>query len=130
MADNFSPDIGHRAIEADIERLSAEISIIKEKPQNRDVSGHEIVRQSVRAFVQVSPQNTTTQSDGPLPAYMKDVTPDVRLEVERLVDLAFHEGILKANEAAQAHSPFVLDAFHDALAGKLYPELQKRGLVP
>jgi hypothetical protein len=29
-----------------------------------------------------------------------------------------------------AKSPyFVQDAFHDALAGKLYPELQKRGMI-
>ena len=46
-----------------------------------------------------------------------------------LLDLAFHHGIEKANSEAKKSSPFIVDAFHDALVTKLYPELQKRGIV-
>jgi hypothetical protein len=43
--------------------------------------------------------------------------------------MAFKDGILKASSEAAKASPFVLDAFHDALAGKLYEELKKRGVL-
>jgi hypothetical protein len=53
----------------------------------------------------------------------------VRLEIEYLLDIALQKGVGPAL-AESAKSPyFVQDAFHDALAGKLYPELQKRGLM-
>lgn len=129
MAENVAPEeYGHKAIEEDIERLSHVVSVVKEQPENKGLSGEEVVRQSLRVYAP-STQHPPESSSGPLPDYVKDVSPDVRLEIERLVDLAFHMGILKATEAAQAHSQFVVDAFHDTLAGKLYPELQKRGLM-
>jgi hypothetical protein len=129
MAENVAPEeYGHKAIEEDIERLSHVVSVVKEQPASKDVSGHEVVRQSLRVFAS-STQKPPLQSVGPLPDYVKDVSPEIRLEIERLVDLAFHQGILTATEAAAAHGQFVVDAFHDTLAGKLYPELQKRGII-
>ena len=41
----------------------------------------------------------------------------------------FQHGLDKANAEAMKSSPFVMDAFHDTLAAKLYPELQRRGIL-
>jgi hypothetical protein len=46
-----------------------------------------------------------------------------------LLDLALRDGLSKALSESEKSPYFVQDAFHDALAGKLYPELQKRGIV-
>jgi len=43
--------------------------------------------------------------------------------------MALHHGIDKAVEKAKASGPFVLDAFHDALTGKLYDEMRRRGML-
>ncbi|MEN9561039.1 MAG: hypothetical protein RIQ56_312 [Candidatus Parcubacteria bacterium] len=129
MSDTTSPEaFGHKAIEEDIERLSHVISVVKEEPEHQGASGEEIIKHSLRVYAP-STQHTPKPPAGPLPEYVRDASPEVRLEIERLVDLAFHVGIIKAVETAEAHSQFVFDAFHDALAGKLYPELQKRGIV-
>ena len=64
-----------------------------------------------------------------MPAYAQNAAPEIKLEIEYLLDLAFQKGIATAL-AESAKSPyFVQDAFHDALAGRLYPEMQKRGLM-
>ena len=68
-------------------------------------------------------------SSGPLPQYAESAPAETKLEVEYLLDVAFHQGIVKATSEAMKSNPFVLDAFHDALVGKLYPELQKRGIL-
>ncbi len=61
---------------------------------------------------------------------MKDASPETKLEVEYLVDMAFHKGIMEAAKQARASkNPFVEDAFHDALSGKLYDEMERRGML-
>jgi len=75
------------------------------------------------------PAQPSEPSSGLLPQYAQSAPAETRLEVEYLLDVAFHHGIAKANTEAMKSSPFVIDAFHDALVGKLYPELQKRGIL-
>ena len=60
---------------------------------------------------------------------MKQMSAEAKLEIEYLVDMALHHGIDKAVEKAKASGPFVLDAFHDALTGKLYDEMRRRGML-
>ena len=69
------------------------------------------------------------QNKSPLPAYAQNAPAEVKLEIEYLLDVAFHHGIGKADALARKAPAFVLDAFHDALAGKLYPEFQRRGIL-
>jgi len=45
------------------------------------------------------------------------------------MDVALKQGLEKALAEARKSPYFVQDALHDALAGRLYPELQKRGIV-
>jgi hypothetical protein len=60
---------------------------------------------------------------------MAGAAPAAKLEVEDLIRLAFKDGIAKATHAAAKSNPFILDAFHDALAGKLHEELTKRKII-
>ncbi len=48
--------------------------------------------------------------------------------LQDLVNIAFHTGIVHAvNKAKSLNDPYILDAFHDLLADRLYDELIKRG---
>ncbi len=125
------------ALEQDLHAISAEIARNREKPENKLLSGHELVRNSVKSYtapVAPPPSAATapaaqTDNDSVLPAYAQSASAETKQEVEHLLSLAFQEGVLSAAARAAKSSPYVLDIFHDALAGKLYPELKKRGLV-
>ncbi|MBI4193070.1 MAG: hypothetical protein HY536_00405, partial [Candidatus Colwellbacteria bacterium] len=45
-----------------------------------------------------------------LPAYFADLPTDVRLEIEKLIDLAWHKGSRKAFREARSRSPHTVDA--------------------
>lgn len=123
----------HSALEADIQRLAQEIQRHRERPELQGASEREIVKEAVRSVAPTpaapQPQPQAPSSQSPLPQYAESASAETKLEIEYLLDVAFHHGIAKANAEAAKTNPFVLDAFHDALVGKLYPELQKRGIV-
>ena len=130
MAENLSGDFKLEALEADMRRLAEEIQKHRENPEMRAVSGHELVKKSIQSIAPIAPQSATKQSsNSPLPDYASGAPAESKLEVEYLIDLAFHNGLDKANAEAAKSSPFIMDAFHDSLAAKLYPELQKRGIL-
>lgn len=130
------------ALEADMRTLAAEIKRTQELKDVKNPEGLDVIKEAIRAFPQLerppangvpvppAPNAAAGPSDNsPLPAYAQSASPEVKLEIEYLIDVAFRKGIGPAL-AESAKSPyFVQDAFHDALAGKLYPELQKRGVV-
>lgn len=116
-------------------QLAAEIQRNREHPEFQHAGERSLVKESLRAFPQPDPADTSSvptpvlPSRGPLPAYVDASSPEVKLEIEYLLDVAMKHGIGKALAESQKSPYFVQDAFHDALAGKLYPELQKRGIV-
>lgn len=128
------------ALEADMRTLAAEIHRTQEMKDRAHAEGLDVVKEAIRAFPQLDravpdgngvpvPPATPGEANSPLPAYAQNAAPEIKLEIEYLLDLAFRKGIGTAL-AESAKSPyFVQDAFHDALAGRLYPELQKRGLM-
>ena len=119
-----------RALETDMDRLAGEIMKHKENPEMAGAGDREIVRQAIRSIGPMpSVQPAPAQPSPYLPNYVANAPPATKLEIEYLVEMAFKEGIAKANAAALKSNPFVLDAFHDVLVGKLYPELQKRKIV-
>ncbi|MBI2278916.1 MAG: hypothetical protein HYU81_02540 [Candidatus Brennerbacteria bacterium] len=128
----------HEKLEKDLERVTAEIAVRREHAP--EVPAREVVRASIVAAVLPlpadAPAGTSTkagvsekENNNRLPSYLSGESPEVRMEVERLVSLALDEGIAPAVAAAAKHPPFVLDAFHDALVDKLMPELERRGIV-
>jgi hypothetical protein len=122
-------------LEQDMRLLAREVQEHKNNPENRDMTDHEIVRKALETVTALPPPPAPAapvSSQGPsgiLPDYAKDATAENKLEIEYLVELAATRGILEASKIAQETSPFVLDAFHDALTGKLYDELVKSGVL-
>jgi hypothetical protein len=140
------PTSFEKALESDMQQLAAEIKGQREKPEMQSAAEKELVREAIRAFPELpknlneQPQVTSAaasasggaQSDNansPLPAYAQNAPAEVKLEIEYLLDVALRKGIGTALTESQKSPAFVQDAFHDALAGRLYPELQKRGIV-
>lgn len=123
----------HEALEADIKSLAREVGRQKEMPENKGVAGQELLKKAIQALPPVASTPQTKPNEparkGPLPDYAQSAPAEVRLEIEYLLDLAFHSGIPKAAAEARKSPDFVQDAFHDVLAGKLYPEFQKRGIL-
>lgn len=136
MIDRISTETHPEPVEKEIQKISAEVLRERERPDSRGLTGSELVRRTVRSYVgqplaePAEPaQSAEWTTDNTLPEYAESAPPEVKGEVERFLGLAFREGILKASAEAAKASPFVLDTFHDALAGKLYEELKKRGIV-
>ncbi len=132
----MNQDFEHSALEADIERLSKEIAEKKNLSEYKGITEKELIKQTLQPLIKprapVAPSVTKqapSTEETILPDYLKDSPPEIKLQVEKLVDSVFHQGIEKTVKEAQKGSAFVLDAFHDALTDKLYEELKKRGLI-
>jgi hypothetical protein len=138
-----TPSFEYQALEADMKILAAEIHRSTEFKDVKNMEGMYAVKEAIRAFPQLGhhpesngdptpvPAAGVSQqfNNSPLPAYAQSAAPEVRLEIEYLMDFALREGLTKALAESEKSPYFVQDAFHDALAGRLYPELQRRGLV-
>jgi hypothetical protein len=132
-----SPSFELKALESDMKILAIEIQRSHEFKDVKNAEGMDVVKEAIRAFPRLDhPHDNGTptpsglaQATGPLPSYAQSAPPEVRLEIEYLLDIAFHKGLGPALTESEKSSPFVQDAFHDALAGRLYPELQKQGLI-
>lgn len=127
-----SEQIFHKELEADLIRLAAEVGRSREMPEMKSLPDRDIVKHALANMTGTRPISLSVpdKSSRPLPAYMSDASPETKLEVEYLVDMAFHKGIMDAaKEAHASKNPFIEDAFHDALAGKLYDEMERRGMM-
>ncbi len=134
------PSFEH-ALEQDLQRLATEIRKGREHPELRSTGEKELVKEAIRSFPELAPRPQTSQTptaaptvqpphpQSPLPAYAQDAPAEVKLEIEYLLDIALRDGIGKALTESKKSPYFVQDAFHDTLAGKLYPVLKKRGVV-
>lgn len=117
----LSEEIKERQIENDVE-VSSEVEV-------KDFLKTKIGDSVAQAKAKVQPSDSTIEEDKVLPDYLKKESREVKDEVERLIALAFAEGIEKSLKEAVKSGPFILDAFHDALTSKLYDELKNRKLV-
>lgn len=130
MPDQHTAEFPHEFLEADIKRLAGEVQKHRERSESRHLEGPELIKKSIQSLAPAPPPvSALPASNSPLPNYAADIPAEAKLEIEYLLDLAFHHGIEKADREARKTNPFIVDAFHDALATKLYPELQKRGIV-
>ena len=125
-------------LEADMKTLAAEIHRTQEMKDVKNAEGLDVVKEAIRAFPQIdhgsmngvpSAPAASGEVNSPLPAYAQNAPAEVKLEIEYLLDLALRKGIAAALSESARSPYFVQDAFHDALAGRLYPELQKRGVL-
>lgn len=131
MSEILSHDIEHNFLESDMRRLAAEVKEHRGQPENTTISEEALIKKALVSISSAPIKSRVSTDDpaSPLPSYAQELSSEMKLEIEYLLDLAFHVGIEKANEAAKQSGPFIVDAFHDALVGRLYPELQKKGIV-
>ncbi len=129
-------------IEQDLRALAHEVESRKLEGEVKDLSDRQIIKEALEKIHPTNTQttgvddtatNAATQSNESvnsiLPEYVKSASPEARLEIEYLLDDAFRDGLVSATTKAATSSPFVLDAFRDALAGRLHEELIRRGLI-
>lgn len=128
----------YAALESDMQKLAEQIRAGREQHRAETRTERELIKEAIRVFPDLPHAAPPTPSDpavtqdaaaDPLPDYAKDAPPETKLEIEYLCDLALKKGISAAMTDAKKSPYFVQDAFHDMLAGKLYPELQRRGIV-
>lgn len=125
----MKPSFEHAGLEQEIKQLAAEI-----KDRGLGEKGKEAVRVVLKEQLPAaSPAPVATvptpQTSGHLPNYLANASPEVKLKVEKLLDLALHHGIKRAADEARGMNHLEMDAFHDALTDKLYAELKTRGLL-
>ena len=127
----------HEKLEQNLIQLAEEIQAERARPESKKLPEEEIMKRSVKSFARTvvpsaSSRSDTTSADEDvgLPTYLENngVSPAAKLEIEELVDIVFHKGLESALKAASKHTPFVEDAFHDALVDKLLPILKEKGL--
>ncbi len=118
----------HAALEQEIKQLAVEI---KERGlAEKGKEGIRAVIQEKTGIPAAGSQSSQSASGSPnLPGYLAKEAPEVKLKVEKLLDMALHKGLKAAANEAKGTNPIVIDAFHDALADKLYAELKARGLI-
>ena len=131
MADQFTPEKGTGPLEADIDRIAGDIEKYRQAPETKDLSHEQLVK---KAIYELTERPMPTGRGAGLSAsddsdYAKGAPAEAKLEVDHYLSMAFKDGILKAANEAKKSNPFVLDAFHDALTGKLYDEFKRRGLL-
>ncbi len=132
------------ALESDMKTLAALIKNQRERPEMKDAESRELLKEALRVFPSLEKTQpnpvvaaaqpvprppSATSPNSSLPAYAQSAPPEVKLEIEYLIDLALTKGISVAFSQAEKSSAFVQDTFHDALTGRLYPELKKEGIV-
>lgn len=130
MPEELPSKIDHATLEREIQNLAREvrekINALLRKPEEGEMRN--IIRESM-----ISGAPSATPADKPSPAvlpdYLSSASPEVKLKIERLVDKVFHAGIGKTLAEAKKEGPFFLDAFHDALSGKLYEEMKRRKII-
>lgn len=123
-----SQNFEHKALEADIERLSKEIAEKKNRLEYKNFSEKELVKKSLEPAFQK--QIVNFQSVGGASQQTGyNIPSEAKIRVEELVNSLFKQGIEKVVKRARRASPFILDAFHDTLTDKFYEELKKRNLL-
>jgi hypothetical protein len=131
----INPKIEHTVLEKDIERLTVEIRAEKQPERVKEALKEAMARKIYPEKIEEAPIKEKGGEAPPaggssvLPGYLQSSSKEIKLQVEKLLDFAWHHGIDSAVKEARKFGPFILDAFHDALTDKLYEEFQKRGII-
>lgn len=126
-----NPNIEKILPEADVARVAEAAKMHAESAEGMEMKGEELMKKAVQTVAQISDESPATLSPAqdPLAAYAKTAPAEVQAKVESLLQVAARDGLSKAVAQASKDSPYVLDAFHDSLASKLYPYLKEKGLL-
>ena len=147
MPDEFTPKFENESavLEEDMQRLAAEVQKHRETPEGKTWSDDELLRRALDSIAAVEEPSSSPVVQAPqvtqqpakpqvtsilthiLPQYVQDAPAESKLEVEYLLDILAKHGLRKALATAKKSSPFVLDAFRDALILNLHAPLKERG---
>jgi len=128
-------------IENNLARLGGHMEQQLESRGEKNISEREIVKEAIQTFAEdvtkneiatpSSVQSTPQTNSSPLPSYLEkeEGREEIKHIVEELIEKALSHDLEKAVRDAKKYSPFIEDAFHDALVDKLVPELKKRGIL-
>ena len=132
----MNPNFEHPSFEKELKGFSKEMAEHQAKNEIEKIQESHIrevlkakYAPNISVQTNVSAKNSVLSEEQSLPDYMAEESPEIKQKVERLVELAFEEGLDKSSRAAAKMGPFILDAFHDAITSKLYAELKKRNLL-
>jgi len=119
----------HESLERDIVELSGKIEgsgIEARKESLKNAIGEKIYEDTKEGPKTETP---IPNPQSPLPGYAQNEPEDARLRGEKLVDLAWHKGLVAAINEAKKSDPLTMDIFHDAITEKLYEEFKKRKII-
>lgn len=136
MENNLEVEIAHLA-----QQLEEKKKLLAGKQEVKE--DHEILREYVSKEVYGPQTSVATDDDTQTPVvpkpvsikpkkvkdYLDTLDRESAVRVNNLISLVGEKGFKAAITEAKMEEPFILDAFHDALVGKLYHELKDRGLV-
>ena len=120
--------------EEDLKKIKNQFELAQKSPESEKTSPREVLKESIKSLFPPE-KRTASESGRPesneanLPAYLRESDPAVKDLIQSLIAVAYRDGPAAAVAAASKHGDFILDAFHDALTEKLYPELVRRGLI-
>lgn len=124
------PKFEHAALEREIDSLAAEVKK-RISPETAEIKKEDVGKFLAEKIYPAEQQAGAAEKklSSALPDYLQQASPEVKLEVEELVDLAWHKGIVKAVKKARKKGQLYVDALHDVLTDKLYQAFQDRGLL-
>ena len=113
---------------SDLERISADVAARREMPEHVGQNDQELLKHALRNITSGA-ANRIAESSEDIPAYMADAPSGAKRELEHYLQEAVTSGIDVAAAHIASSSPFLMDAFHDALVGPLYELLKQKGML-
>jgi hypothetical protein len=122
-----APSIEHASI-GDVH--VAEREVVKEAVQSlRDDASASDDNSGAPPTSDNTPSEDSVSTADMLPDYLTGDHDAATHEVEQLLEVALRDDVEKALVLARDKTPFVEDAFHDALVDKVLPLLKEKGVV-
>ncbi|MEK7144019.1 MAG: hypothetical protein AAB820_01670 [Patescibacteria group bacterium] len=122
-------------LEKELIQLAKEVSEKRGMPEYEKLSERELVKETLGPLInQASPSGSSAAVSDSRTATislddLSNLPAEAKIQVEKLVESVFKEGLENGVKNAKKSDAFVLDAFHDALTDKFYEELKKRKLI-
>jgi hypothetical protein len=125
-AEKISPQF-----ESEVAQISMEIEERRNKLEKEaGIESHEqVAKEVIREAIQRAAARAPTTSSEETDSYLDSASPEDAHHVNELIDLIYEKGLTEAVKEAQIRSPYILDAFHDALVEKLYNTLKSANYI-
>lgn len=115
ISPQFEQEVAQISMEIEERRnkLEKEASI-----ESHDHVAKEVIAEAIQRAAASAPATHTPTS------YLDSASSEDAHQVNQLIDLIHEKGLTEAVKEARSRSPYILDAFHDAVVEKLYDTLK------